>query len=91
MQFHAQESAFVSRLDAAMKRFSQALDELRTRLDARLENGKAQVESSPEREALLARIAALEEESRDLAGFSEEVEVRLDGAIAEIRSVLDRN
>lgn len=81
----------MSRLDAAMKRFSQALDELRTRLDARLENGKAQVESSPEREALLARIAALEEESRDLAGFSEEVEVRLDGAIAEIRSVLDRN
>jgi len=81
----------MSRLDAAMKRFSAALDELQVRIAVRLESGKAEAESDPERENLLARIAALEEESRDLAGLSEEVEVRLDGAIAEIRSVLDRN
>jgi seryl-tRNA synthetase len=91
MRFHAQESAFMSRLDAAMKRFSTALEELQARIAVRLDSDKAQAESDPERENLLARIAALEEESRDLAGLSEEVEVRLDGAIAEIRSVLDRN
>ena len=80
----------MSRLDAAIKRFSTALEELQARIAARLDSDKARAESDPERENLLARIAALEEESRDLAGLSEEVEVRLDGAIAEIRSVLDR-
>ena len=81
----------MSRLDAAMKRFSAALGELQARIVGRLDSDKAEAESDPERENLLARITSLEEESRDLAGLSEEVEVRLDGAIAEIRSVLDRN
>jgi len=44
-----------------------------------------------ERERLFARIAALEDESRTLAGLTEEVEGRLDGAIAEIREVLGQN
>jgi hypothetical protein len=44
-----------------------------------------------EREHLLGRITALEEESSSLAGLTEAVENRLDGAIAEIRSVLGRN
>lgn len=44
-----------------------------------------------ERESLLARIAALEEETRVLAGLTEEVEDRLDDAIAEIREVLAHN
>lgn len=45
---------------------------------------------SQEREGLLARIADLEEETRSLASATEEVEDRLDGAIAEIRSALGR-
>lgn len=45
---------------------------------------------SQEREGLLARIADLEEETRSLASTTEEVEERLDGAIAEIRSALGR-
>jgi predicted nucleic acid-binding Zn-ribbon protein len=81
----------MSRLDTAMKRFSAALEDLQARIDQRADAARAGAESDPERERLLARIAALEEETRDLAGLSEEVEVRLDGAIAEIRSVLDRN
>lgn len=81
----------MSRLDTAMKRFSAALEMLEARIAERADNARAGAEADPERERLLARIAALEEETRDLAGLSEEVEVRLDGAIAEIRSVLDRN
>ena len=43
-----------------------------------------------ERDRLLARIAELEEEARALGDISEEVETRLDGAIAEIRTALGR-
>jgi hypothetical protein len=43
-----------------------------------------------EREGLLARIAELEEEVRSLASLTEEVEGRLDGAIADIRTALGR-
>lgn len=46
--------------------------------------------ANEERDSLLARIAELEEESRALADISEEVENRLDGAIAEIRTALGR-
>jgi hypothetical protein len=38
----------------------------------------------------LARIAELEDENRALAGITEEVEGRLDGAIGEIRAALGR-
>ena len=81
----------MNKLDTAMKRFSAALEALQARIAERIDTERARADADPERERLLARIAALEEESRDLAGLSEEVEVRLDGAIAEIRSVLDRN
>jgi hypothetical protein len=73
-----------------MKRFSAALDRLEACVSAYVPtagNGHA----DPDVAALRARIASLEEESRDITGLTEEVEVRLDGAIAEIRSVLDRN
>ena len=51
----------------------------------------AQIASlSQEREGLLARIADLEDETRSLSSVTEEVEDRLDGAIAEIRSALAR-
>lgn len=43
-----------------------------------------------ERDRLLARVADLEDETRSLAGLTEEVEGRLDGAIAEIRTALAR-
>jgi predicted nucleic acid-binding Zn-ribbon protein len=46
--------------------------------------------TNEERDGLLGRIAELEEESRILSDISEEVENRLDGAIAEIRSALGR-
>ena len=46
--------------------------------------------ATEERDGLLGRIAELEEESRILSDISEEVENRLDGAIAEIRSALGR-
>ena len=43
-----------------------------------------------ERERLLARVAELEEEQQVLSEISEDVETRLDGAIAEIRTALGR-
>jgi hypothetical protein len=44
-----------------------------------------------ERQTLLARIAALEEELTALSGITEDVEGRLDGAIGEIRAALARS
>ncbi|MGQ0742356.1 MAG: DUF4164 family protein [Alphaproteobacteria bacterium] len=80
----------MAKLDSALERFGAALENLKARIAARFNAEYAKTESDPERERLLERVAALEEETRDLAGLSEEVEARLDGAIAEIRSVLDR-
>jgi hypothetical protein len=67
-------------------------------VDARLAQGSAPAGLAAElgalkeeRARLVARIAGLEAESRNLAGLTEEVEDRLDGAIAEIREVLGRN
>ncbi len=87
----------MSRLDAAVERFSAALGRLETGLAARLDAARATMGSAAEiellraeRERLYARIASLEEDSRALAGLTEEVETRLDSAIAEIRDVLGR-
>jgi hypothetical protein len=44
-----------------------------------------------ERDRLLSRISALEQESTSLAGLTQAVESRLDGAIAEIRAALGRS
>jgi chromosome segregation ATPase len=55
------------------------------------QSAKAQLaELHAERERLLARIAELEDEARLLGEISEEVENRLDGAIAEVRAALGR-
>lgn len=86
----------MERLNAALARFSAALEALEARAehavrpgsDAALKGELAELRL--ERERLLARIAALEEESSSLAGLTEAVETRLDGAIAEIRAVLGR-
>ena len=90
----------MSRLDTALARLNAALDALETGVDASIEArtdaavGKqlaAEVQGlRREREELLSRIAALEEESESLTGLTEAVETRLDGAIAEIRAALGR-
>ncbi|HEY4265846.1 MAG TPA: DUF4164 family protein [Micropepsaceae bacterium] len=88
----------MSKLDDALARFQRAVDLLEARADECVANAyetAAVVAESGqwkgERERLAARIASLEEESRTLAGLTEEVEGRLDGAITEIRAVLGRN
>jgi hypothetical protein len=88
----------MSRLDTAMARFSAALERLETSVDERMAQAREAMNSmaelailKAERERLYVRIAALEEDSRLLAGLTEEVEDRLDGAIAEIREVLGHN
>lgn len=86
----------MSRLDVAMERFSAALDALEARLARKLEEVRAEAAAPDagslreERDRLAARIAELEEEARALAGLTEEVEERLDGAIADIRTALQR-
>jgi chromosome segregation ATPase len=87
----------MSRLDIAVQRFNEALDALEESVDpltgARGESAdvKSRVAAlTQEREQLLARIAELEDENRSLAGITEEVETRLDGAIVEIRAALGR-
>jgi predicted nucleic acid-binding Zn-ribbon protein len=88
----------MKRLDTAMARFTSALETLETSVGERLAEAREAMNSmtelailKAERERLYARIAALEEDSRLLAGLTEEVEDRLDGAIAEIREVLGQN
>jgi hypothetical protein len=87
----------MTKFDEAQARFSAALDVLDKvlaqtsgqRQDAKI---KAELNAlKSERETLFARIATLEEETRVLAGLTEEVEDRLDDAIAEIRDVLAHN
>ncbi len=87
----------MSRLELAADRLAKALDALEKAVlpltTARqtavaAESKIAQLDS--ERETLLGRMASLEEEARSLSGLTEEVEDRLDGAIAEIRAALGR-
>jgi len=87
----------MSRLDIAINRFNEALEMLEEAADpldrVRDESFAAKAKlavMAEERERLLARIAELEDENRSLAGITEEVEGRLDGAIGEIRAALGR-
>jgi len=87
----------MTRLDAAKSEFSEALEVL-ARTVAPLAEARVRAEKDAaeiaalkrERDQLLARIAELEEEGRALAGITQEVEDRLDGAISEIRTALGR-
>jgi len=87
----------MTKLAQAQARFSAALDALdkavaasgATRHGTKLNAELASLKN--ERETLFARITALEEETRVLAGLTEEVEDRLDDTIAEIREVLAHN
>ena len=89
----------MSRLETAQKRFQEALTRLQTTFGDRMaallteagEQGAELEELRAERERLSARIAALEEDGRALAGLSQDVEDRLDSAIAEIRDALGRH
>ena len=87
----------MSRWELAADRLAKALDALESAVlplvDAQkaalaAETKIAQLDS--ERDTLLVRMANLEEEARSLSGLTEEVEDRLDGAIAEIRAALGR-
>jgi hypothetical protein len=89
----------MNRLDAARMHLSSALDSLSNRMadaaatrTAALEPMRDIAEAEAlraERDKLLERLTLLEEESRALMGVTEDVESRLDGAIAEIREVLE--
>ncbi len=87
----------MGRLEEAGARFAAALADLeRAALplaESRDSTDSAQAKIAAltgEREALLERVAELEEEIRALEGITSEVEHRLDGAIAEIRVALGR-
>jgi len=93
----AKGGAFVSRLDVAAERFRKALESLEKASSPLMGARQAAKQSesqmsalAEERERLLARIAELEEEAQALSGLTEEVEDRLDGAIADIRTALGR-
>lgn len=87
----------MGKLELAAERLTNALNALEGTLvpleSARAEADHARArlsELNAERERLVARIAELEEEQQALSEISEEVETRLDGAIAEIRTALGR-
>ena len=87
----------MSRLDVAAERFSKILETVEQAtaplagLRAAEADGRAKIaELEEERDRLLGRIASLDEENRALAGITDEVEGRLDGAISEIRTALGR-
>ena len=81
----------MGRLDAALSRFSAAVDALEKRLAAEANPESELGRLQQERAGLLARIGELEQQSNSLANLTETVETRLDGAIAEIRAALARS
>lgn len=87
----------MTKLDDTAARLDRAMDALEAaalplaQLRAKAKKDAAEIAGlTAERESLLAKVAELEEETRGLAGITEEVEGRLDGAIAEIRGALGR-
>ena len=87
----------MSRLDEAAERLRAAMASVDSAVAPLVEAKRAAKEAAArisaltvERDRLLARVAELEEDARALSGLTEEVETRLDGAIAEIRTALGR-
>lgn len=88
----------MSRLELASDRLKTALQGLERALAARphdsggdpAELQERVTELEAERERLLEKVAALEEELAAQSGLTEEVEGRLDSAIGEIRAALAR-
>ena len=85
-----QLDAAIARLTAALDRLEQAAVPLAQARDQSTRNATELARLNQEREVLLARITELEEGSRALAVVTEEVEERLDSAVAEIRTALGR-
>jgi chromosome segregation ATPase len=88
----------MSRLELAAERLAAALENLEKAADsaggtrpAAPENHARLAALESEREQLLERIAALEDELASLSGMTQDVETRLDGAIGEIRAALARS
>jgi predicted nucleic acid-binding Zn-ribbon protein len=88
----------MSRLELAEKRLATALENLEKAAEFRGEAQPVAVLDDAriaalenEREQLLERIAALEEELASLSGMTQDLETRLDGAIGEIRAALARS
>jgi len=92
----------MSRLELAAERLATALENLEKAAESAGEkrpltpsgapqNGARLAALESERQKLLERIAALEDELASLSGITEEVETRLDGAIGEIRAALARS
>jgi predicted nucleic acid-binding Zn-ribbon protein len=88
----------MNRLELATQRLATSLEKLEKAADsanqARPAAGEAATRLAAlesERQTLLTRIAALEEELTALSGITEEVEGRLDGAIGDIRAALARS
>ncbi|HEY2446352.1 MAG TPA: DUF4164 family protein [Rhizomicrobium sp.] len=79
-----------TRLSAALDRLDSVLVPLDEAKERHARDAAEIAALAHEREGLLARIAELEEEVRALASVTEEVEGRLDGAIADIRTALGR-
>ncbi|HEX4079917.1 MAG TPA: DUF4164 family protein [Rhizomicrobium sp.] len=79
-----------ARLFGALERLETALRPLDEAQKRHVRDAAEIASLAQEREGLLARIAALEEENRALGGLTEEVEGRLDRAIADIQAALGR-
>jgi hypothetical protein len=86
----------MSRLELAADRLKKALEGLEQSLGSAADDGEAAklhlrvADLEAQREGLLEKVAELEEELAAMAGVTEEVEGRLDGAIGEIRAALAR-
>ncbi|HEY4116101.1 MAG TPA: DUF4164 family protein [Rhizomicrobium sp.] len=87
----------MSRIETAVARLGSALDRL-DKVAAPLAEAASRTSTltacvgqlTEEREQLLIRLARIEDDSRALAAANEDIEVRLDGAIGEIRAALGR-
>lgn len=86
----AELSVAAATLSAALDRLEMILVPLGEAHDRHARDSAEIASLTHEREGLLARIAELEEEVRSLASLTEEVEGRLDGAIADFRTALGR-
>jgi|HubBroStandDraft_5_1064220.scaffolds.fasta_scaffold1167695_1 chromosome segregation ATPase len=86
----AQLDRMAVQLNAALDRLEGAAAPLLA-ARARAAKDKAEIEKlKQERDRLLARVALLENEAKELSGVTDQVEGRLDTAIAEIRTALAR-
>lgn len=91
------EEAGMAQLEQMVAELEKALDRLETECASLLgmreqarETARENAALKSERDTLAARVAELESHVRSLTEATDEVESRLDGAIAEIRTALAR-